>query len=536
VVDNVEVAVTQAVDAIAEALGIEVPVVGEPVPNPAIGASGDDSVIVEFDPLGTPEAVAATNKLVAATGAIVGVAAAAGAAAAAAAAAGAAGAASAAASAAGSASAAAGSASAAGSAAGSASSGMTGAEMNEDVMDAMAEGAFDLDAFEDAPPGTGDKLAFMTLPLLVFLDRPTRVWTRRVARFSPMLSKLINDGIYLRAIFGSISILPTLASITLAILGLVQNDGVLLHPPVGLFIAMVVLGLFDSFAGVAGILVFLLGSLPLVELGRIEDWRLLAGTMVAGFGPIFLARSIRNFRHKAIPGLDGIITRIADVAFASLMGGWVAGLIFRALPALTGLTVPAANYVSTIQVIATVVIAIRILIEDVAARFYPRRMDLLAPDEVPEPPKVQVATVLVLKYFFYVFIASAFMGFGPVVWIASMLFMTPTLLEFVKDKLPNVPFIWRWLPVGIPGLAMILGLEIMLENALSSAFGDRSDFSIIFIFSLLAMIISLTVIGMIGREGKEGEVRIFEKPNYRWISRLGGIITFLLLLQFTSML
>jgi hypothetical protein len=263
---------------------------------------------------------------------------------------------------------------------------------------------------------------------------------------------------------------------------------------------------------------------------------MMAGIMVAGFGPIVLARSIRNFRRLSVRGVDGLIARIGDIFFASLMGGWVAGLIVRALPALTGLTLPAANYVASFQLIATVAIAIRIVLEELSARFFPQRMDKLTPDSVPEPPKGQVIAVQVLRYFFYVFVASAFMGFGPVVWIAAALFMVPTIIGNFQDKLPNIPFIWRWLPVGLPGLAMVLGLEIVLENILSSMFGDLPNFSTIFVFGLLGMIITLTVIGTLGREGLPGEERIFQQPKFRWIYRLSGIVIFILLVTFTGML
>jgi hypothetical protein len=236
------------------------------------------------------------------------------------------------------------------------------------------------------------------------------------------------------------------------------------------------------------------------------------------------------------PGIDGLLARIGDIAFASLMGGWVAGLIVRALPALTGLTLPAANYVATFQLIATLAIAIRIVIEDLAARFYPQRMDKLAPDTLPSPPAAQVVIVQVLKYFFYVFIASAFMGFGPVVWIASALFMLPTILGHFQDKLPNVPFIWRYLPVGLPGLAMILGLEILLENTLTGILGDDPNFSVIFIYCLLALILVVSIVGMLGREGRPGEERFFLRPGMRWIYRIFGVVVFALLMQFTSML
>jgi hypothetical protein len=489
------------------------------VANPGIGASGDDSVIVEFDPLGSPEAVKATNNLLAATGALIGVAAAAGAAAAAAAAAGAA----------------AGAASAAGSAASAAGSAPTGAEMNEDVLDALAGAEYDMDVFEDSKERWGDRLAMFALPLLTFLDRPTRLWTRRVAKFSPFVSKLLNDGIYLRAIAGSMSMLPTIAAIVIAIISLQLNQGELLHPPVPLFIALAVLGIFDGLAGAVGLLVFLIGSLPLVDFTQITDLRMLAGILVAGFGPIVLARSVRNFRRKAPVGTQGLLDRIGDIAFASLLGGWVAGLVVRALPALTGLTLPAANYVLTFQIVATIAIAIRILIEDFAARYYPARMDQLAPDYIPEPPKAQVIVSHIFKYFFYAFVASAFMGFGPVVWIASALFMLPGLLGYVADRFPRIPVLWKLLPTGLPGLAMILGLEIVLEGWLSQQLGDDPNFSTIFVFALLGLITLLTILGILGRP-KPGEIHPLAKPQSIWLYRAGGVFTLFALIYLTSQL
>ena len=141
-----------------------------------------------------------------------------------------------------------------------------------------------------------------------------------------------------------------------------------------------------------------------------------------------------------------------------------------------------------------------------------------------------------LKYFFYVFIASAFMGFGPVVYFASALFMVPTLLGFVIHKLPRSKVLWQVLPAGLPGLAMILGLEILLENTLTSVLGDHPNFSTIFVLSLLGMIIFVGILGMIGRDGEPDEVRWIQRPGLRWVYRLGGLATLMLLVQFTSML
>jgi len=408
--------------------------------------------------------------------------------------------------------------------------------MNEDALDALAVADYEVDAFQGVEPRWGDKLAFFAFPIIGLLDNPTRRWTRAVARISPFISKLLNDGVYFRAVFGSLWVLPSLLGVSLAIASLGLNEGELIHPPVILFLAITVLGIFDAFAGSLAVAVFLFGSLPLIDFSKITDLRMLAGIIVAGFGPIVLARSIRNFRRRAPVDFEGWSARLGDVLFASLMGGWVAGLIVRALPALTGLTLPAANYVATFQTVATAAIAVRILFEEFAARYYPQRMDRLAPDTLPEPPAAQKVVVQILRYIFYVFIASAFMGFGPVVWLASALFMLPTLLGLVAHKLPKSRLIWQILPVGLPGLAMILGLEILLETSLGNLLGDHPDFSVIFVLSLLTMILIVSVVGLIGREGNPGETRWIEHPGFRWLYRLGSAATLLLLIQFTSML
>jgi hypothetical protein len=218
------------------------------------------------------------------------------------------------------------------------------------------------------------------------------------------------------------------------------------------------------------------------------------------------------------------------------MGGWVAGLIVRSLPALTGLTLPAANYVLTFQVYATFAIGLRIVVEDFSARYFASRMDQLTPDVLPSPPRTQHIAAQTLRFAFYIFIASAFMGFGLVVVLAAMLFMVPNLLGLIAHRFPNSPVVWRMLPTGLAGLAMILGLEIVLENSLAAALGDHPDFSVIFIFSLLGLIITVSILGMLGRHGHAHETHWLESPRMVWLRRAGAVIVFVLLIRFTSML
>jgi hypothetical protein len=83
---------------------------------------------------------------------------------------------------------------------------------------------------------------------------------------------------------------------------------------------------------------------------------------------------------------------------------------------------------------------------------------------------------------------------------------------------------------------MVLGLEIVLEGALNAAFGDNPNFSTIFVFALLILILTISVLGILGREGNPGEQRLLEQPNWRLVKRVLGVVVFVLLIQFTGML
>jgi hypothetical protein len=37
----------------------------------------------------------------------------------------------------------------------------------------------------------------------------------------------------------------------------------------------------------------------------------------------------------------------------------------------------------------------------------------------------------------------------------------------------------------------------------------------------------LAVLAMFGREGEEGEVRLIQRPQFKWIYRIGGIVMLL---------
>jgi hypothetical protein len=476
--------------------GIDLPQIipGAPVANPAIGATGDDNApSVPFDPLATEEGVKALAKTTAGAAAI----AAAVAAAAAAAAAGAA--------------AAGGARSSGGS---SAPSGDAGSVAN---IDAAHE------QYRLRRRGRGDKWKLWKNKFMTWLDKPSVLATVASGKFSPLLTRILEDGAYLRAAFGSFAILPTIAAVTISVISLVINGETLQPPTWQLFLAIAVIGIFDTFAGAIGTAVFVIASLAIHGLSDLNDIRMLLGVIIVGYGPALLANAFRAFRKVPEAGTSYWWERIVDLGVLPFIGGWTTSAMISTLPALAGVTLSVANHVGDFSLAIALAIMIRVIAEEASARTFPQRLDYLHPTDVADAHKSQRWASLVIRLAVFIFVTAALMGNDWRVWVGSVLFVLPNLLGFYADKFRNIPWLWRILPNGIPGLALTLLIATATTNVVAGWFGATPDL-VLWSFALLPIpMLGLSLLHMFGREGNEGEERWIRTPKATWIYRIGGI-------------
>ena len=229
--------------------------------------------------------------------------------------------------------------------------------------------------------------------------------------------------------------------------------------------------------------------------------------------------------------------RIGDVAFAALLGGWAASLVFRALPALTGLALPAGDYVEAVRIAATTAVVVRVLLEIAAAKWFPLRVELLSPDELPDPFSWQPGLAKIARLGTFLFVASSFMGSGFALWLAAALYLLPIAVDAAGERIPTAKGIYRWFPTGLPALAMILGLEILIEGALEDVLGDHPDFAVIFVLALFTMLAIVALLRALGRQGPDGGWRgVLAGRSGPWLVPAGGVITFALIARFTFIL
>jgi hypothetical protein len=352
------------------------------------------------------------------------------------------------------------------------------------------------------------------------------------ARFSPILAKATVDGAYLRAAVGSLSVLPTIAAVVLASISINPGTQHILPPVWPIFLAITLIGIFDAAAGLVGTTVYVIGTV-IVHLNNIQlsDVRLLLGIVITGFGPVLLTNAFRQFRKDKDAEKHYVWERIIDLGVLPFFGGWTTASMISTLPALAGLTLSVANHVNDFALAVAGATVARVLLEEVVARVFPTRLDTLHPTEIPSTYPGHRYVALLSRVGIFIFVTAALMGNEWQVWVGSVLFALPTALGWVSHRWPNVPWLWRILPQGIPGLALVLIVAQATSALVGVIFGKSPELAL-WSFALLPIpLLILSVLGMFGREGEDGEIRFVKREKFVWVYRLGGVVMLVLTLK-----
>lgn len=392
----------------------------------------------------------------------------------------------------------------------------------------------DLAGHESEELGTGDQFKIFALPFLNFFDKPSHDAGVKTAKYSPLISKLIVDGAYLRAMFGSLSLIATVTTFGLGVVSAVNLDGAILPPPVLVLGIIAVIGVFDALSGFLGMFAFALTALALADERTAGDIRMLMGLMLLGFGPVLLAAGARNFRGETKYSGEHVWERIGDLAVSTFLAGWSAVAMVGVLPALAGLTLPIGDFAESIGIAVAIAIAVRIVSEAVAARFFPSRLNGLHPTDLDDSPLAQKIIALALRASLFFFVAAAFIGYEWYLFVGTLLFIIPSYLGLFADRVPNNPRLYQIIPAGIPGLIFSLVIGALTVGAVSSTFGDDPLLAKLSFVLVPIPLFIVALLSLVGREPRENDVRWYERDNFKLLYRIGGAVAFVTVLKMTG--
>lgn len=353
----------------------------------------------------------------------------------------------------------------------------------------------------------GDRSGTWQWPGTESLDRVSLTLPRRVARLSPLLARVMDDGGYLRAILGFASVLVPLGALALGLLAVLDVDGEPLPPAFGLLVAIAVLGVFDALAGLIAVAVFVTGVVVLGGLSSADAARTLLALALLWFAAPLIAGASRPLRREPTRTMEEHWDRLADIVIASLIGAWAVQQILQALPTLSGLELPVATRANDAALVVLVALAVRMVIETIAAHWYPSRLSSVQAPELPGPRTGQRLAAKMLTLAVFLFVATSYVGLCWQLYVGGVLFIVPQFLEFFADRFPNSRKLHTALPHGIVQIVLLLFVTGYLGVLAVDRFRDSLEL-IRWSFLLLSLPgFVFATLDLFGREGPEYPLR-----------------------------
>ena len=324
-------------------------------------------------------------------------------------------------------------------------------------------------------PGWGDRSSTWLMRFTPWSDSFFTSLALLTNKFSPLVARTSVDGSYLRAIFGGYSLSLYPLGALLGVKALIDTRGQAMAPVLITILLIVALAVLDAFAGFVAASIFFVGTLIAGNVFSRSEALTVLGLMAIFFAPALLASAIRPLR-RLVHDSDELWERITDYALTILLTGWIVEKMINALNGLAGVQLAVTYQARTIAIVSACLIALRIIGEDVATYLYPVRLESVTVD-LPAPSTRQQITSGIIKTFFFVLLATPYVGFNPQLILAGIIFVIPMIAGLTfADKLPRSIVFDRLNPKGTLKFVLLAFVGTLLGTILQENFADPTEF------------------------------------------------------------
>jgi hypothetical protein len=344
----------------------------------------------------------------------------------------------------------------------------------------------------------------------------------RFNRFSPLLTRTVQDGNTIRAIIGSWAGLLMPIGLILGIVAAVNTGGQALPPAWGIVTLIMAVAIYDAFAGFIAGTVFFIAALLTGNITNRPEFLTAIGVMVLFFAPALLASAFRPFR-RLVRNQDDMWERITDYALGTLLTFWVITKMVAAMNGLARLELPITDYGTELAFIAVGLLLIRVAFEDIAVEHYPMRLRALHV-EIRKPSQNQKIRSLAFKVFVFFIMAAPFVGSTLNLVLGTLLFAIPQITSLsLEDNLPKKKL---YLPKGVFKTVVMIFVMALASNMIEGAFSSPEAF---LKWSFVVMALPGFFLHYLDAitDAPESDWKTTEKG--RKIYRVGGVIVFILM-------
>jgi hypothetical protein len=392
-------------------------------------------------------------------------------------------------------------------------------EAEQESLQSVSSGALKLLKDE---PGKGDLSNSWDNRFTDDTDHAFVSLAHRFNRFSPLLTRTIQDGNTVRAILGSWAALLMPIGLILGIIAVVNTGGQSL-PPVWTIVALIMaVAIFDAFAGFEAGFVFFLAAMLTGNITNRPELLTTIGVMVLFFAPALLASAFRPFR-RLVRNQDDMWERITDYALGTLLTFWVITKMVAAMNGLARLELPITEYGTELALIAAGLLLIRVALEDIAVEHYPMRLRALHV-EIKKPSQTQKIRSLAFKIFVFFIMAAPFVGSTLNLILGTLLFAIPQITSLsLEDNLPKKKL---YLPKGVFKTVVMIFVMALVSNMIEGAFSSPEAF---LKWSFVVMALPGFFLHYLDAITDAPETDWKSTENGRKIYRIGGVVVFILM-------
>ena len=392
-------------------------------------------------------------------------------------------------------------------------------EQDQESLQSVSSGALKL--LKD-DPGKGDLSSTWDNRFTDETDFAFVSLAHRFNRFSPLLTRTIQDGNTVRAMIGSWAALLMPIGLILGIIAVINTGGQSL-PPVWSIVALIMaVAIFDAFAGFVAGFVFFLAALVTGNITNRPELLTTIGVMVLFFAPALLASAFRPFR-RLVRNPDDKWERITDYALGTLLTFWVITKMVAAMNGLARLELPITEYGTELAFWAAGLLLIRVALEDIAVEHYPMRLRALHV-EIRKPSQSQKVRSLVFKIFVFFIMAAPFVGSTLNLVLGTLIFAIPQITSLsLEDNLPKKKL---YLPKGVFKTVVMIFVMALASNLIEGAFSSPEAF---LKWSFVVMALPGFILHYLDAitDAPETDWKTTEKG--RMIYRVGGVVVFILM-------
>ena len=384
-------------------------------------------------------------------------------------------------------------------------------------------------AERERPHAWGDRRWYINTTLFNSLDELSTSVARGISGFSALLARTILDARYLRAVVGNLAWISIPAALVVSFIGLNQIDNQALPFELLPLVILMCIGIFDALAGFFGAFLYLNFIFANGNFTSKEAVFTGLGVSLIFFAPGLIASKFRPLT-RSVKNFTNLWERATDYVLASLLTGWSVSKLVGALPGLSKLTLPIVDHANQIGLIAGVVVAVRLLIEEIAWYLYPARLSKLT-TELKKPGLVQEIRAILFKTGIFYLLAEPFIGFNKYLLAGCGVFVLPQLLNLISHKFPKVNLLDQIVPRGAFRIVFFSFVSIFAVSYLKTLNLTPSDF---ILTSFVFLPLPALAFAFIDMFSGQRPFDITKNPRFRYIYRTFGLVILGILLIIIS--